>query len=157
MKKFFNWLKGLIMRHKLLTLICLMAFVVIVVMLYIFFSLFIGGNDKYGDRLKGIEKVKITVEDRNKVKEFIEKKEEVSKAVVRIQGKIIYVDIVFKDSVSVARAKEIAATVLDQFDKDEKAFYDIGFNLTQDKEDNKGFNVTGNKNAKLDSISWIKS
>ena len=155
MKKFFKWLKGLILRHKILTLICLMAFTIIIVMLYIFFSLFIGTNDKYGDRLKGIEKVQISKKTKSSIVEKLESKDEVTKASVRIQGKIIYINIKFKENVSVARAKEIAAISLEEFDKDEKSFYDIGFYLIGEGE--KGFKITGNKNARLDSISWIKS
>ena len=157
MKRFFSWLKGLILRHKLLTIICFMAFVIIVFMLYIFFSLFIGGNDIYGDRLKGIEKVEISKKELSEVSKKLEGKDEVVKASTRIQGKIIYINIKYKDSVSVARAKEIAVSALEDFEKDEKSFYDIGFYLTQDKEDKSGFKITGNKNAKLDSVSWIKS
>ena len=157
MKRFLGWLKGLILRHKLLTIICFMAFVVIVFMFYIFFSLFIGGNDKYGDRLKGIEKVEISKKKMAEVSKKLEEKDEVTKASVRIQGKIIYINIKYKDGVSVARAKEIAVTALEEFEKEEKSFYDIGFYLTQEKEDNNGFKITGNKNAKLDSVSWIKS
>ncbi len=157
MKKFFNWLKGLIWRHKLLSLICFMAAAIIIFMLYVFFSLFIGGNDKYGDRLKGINKVKITESTKSSIVEKLEKKDEVTKASIRIQGKIIYINIKYKEGISIARAKEVAVTSLEEFDKDEKSFYDIGFYLTEEKKDNKGFKITGNKNAKLDSVSWIKS
>ena len=157
MKRFFNWFKRLILRHKLLTIICFMAFAIIVFMLYIFFSLFIGGNDIYGDRLKGIEKVEISKKELSEVSKKLEGKDEVVKASARIQGKIIYINIKYKDSVSVARAKEIAVGALENFEKEEKSFYDIGFYLTQEKKDNSGFKITGSKNAKLDSVSWIKS
>ena len=157
MKKFLNWLKKLILRHKLLTLICIMAFAIIVFMLYVFFSLFIGGNDKYGDRLRGIDKVRITDKQKNAVVEKLDKKDEVTKSSVRVQGKIIYINIKYKDTVSASRAKEIAVTALEEFSKDEKSFYDIGFYLTTAKNDEKSFKITGNKNSKKDSISWIKS
>lgn len=59
-------IKDLVSRHKLLSAICLLAFIVIIMMMYVFFNLFVGGSNKYGDRLKGIENHK--VEKKNKKK-----------------------------------------------------------------------------------------
>lgn len=161
MKKFFSDIKDLILRHKLLSAICFLATIIIIIMLYIFFNLFIGGTNKYGDRLNGIEKVEISKQDQTEVANFLEEQSEVSKASVRIQGKIIYINIKFQREVTLDKAKEIANSTLEKFDADEKSFYDIGFYLTQvepeAEEENKGFVVTGTKNAQLDQISWIKS
>lgn len=160
MKKFLKSIKELMLRHKLLSIICFLAFIIIMIMMYIFFNLFVGGNDKYGNRLDGINKVSISSSEQKEVASFLEEKGEVTEASVRIQGKIIYINIIFTRDTSIDKAKEIATEVLDQFDKDEKAFYDIGYFLTQenlDDSEDKGFYVTGSKNAKLDTISWIKS
>lgn len=151
---------NLIKRHKLLTIILFFAFVIAVIMMYLFFSVFIGGNDKYGERLKGIEKVEITKKDLNNIESILEETSEVTSSSIRIQGKIVYIHIECTRETSLDRAKELAVIALDKFDKDERKFYDFGFYLTQVKTENnedKGFVVTGSKNAKLDSISWIKS
>lgn len=160
MKKFFSGIFDLIKRHKLLSMICLLAFVVVIILFYIFFSLFIGGSDKYGDRLDGINDVKITESTKKEVASKLEDYAEVVEASCRVQGKIIYIHIKFQADTSLDKAKEIAQESLDLFDKDEKSFYDIGFYLIQEQkegEETQGFVVTGSKNAKLDSISWIKS
>lgn len=159
MKKFFSGILKLIKRHKLLTFICVVAILIVAVLFYVFFSLFIGGTNKYGDRLKGIDKVVISESKQDDVAEVLEEKEEVVKASVRIQGKIIYINIKFKAGIGLDKAKEIANSTLENFDDDEKKFYDIGYYLTQEdeSEEKKGFVVTGTKNAKLDTISWIKS
>lgn len=160
MKKFFKNLKDMLLRHKLLSFICLLAFIIILIMLYIFFSVFIGGSSKYGDRLDGIEEVELSKADLNEIADFLKEKEEVTDASARVQGKIIYIHIEVTRETSLDRAKEIAAESLSKFDEDELSFYDLGFSLTQveveDSEDT-GFIVTGTKNASLDSISWIKS
>lgn len=156
MKKIF----GMIKKHKLLFAICFMAFIIVLIMLYVFFSVFISSDGQYGNRLDGIEKVEISKKDQKEVAEFLEGKEEVTKASVRIQGKIIYINIQYQASVSLDRAKEIATETLGQFDEDEKKFYDIGYFLTQEEQEGEnsgGFVVTGSKNANLESISWIKS
>lgn len=160
MKKFLKGVKDLIMRHKLLTIICFLALIVIIIMMYIFFNMFVGGNGEYGNRLDGIEDVTISSKAQKEVASFLEEKEEVTDANVRVQGKIIYINITFTRNASLDKAKEIANETLAQFDKDELLFYDIGYFLTQEEvedEEDKGFIVTGTKNAKLENISWIKS
>lgn len=155
MKNFFKGVKDLILRHKLLSIICFLAFIIVLILFYMFCSIFIGGSDKYGHRLDGIDEVMITKSDMSSVKEKIEEDENVSSANVRLQGKIIYIDIIFGDDVSVDKAKDIAKKVLENFDEDEINFYDFGFVLSQDKED--GFNITGAKSPKKDDVSFIKS
>ena len=147
--------KNIIMRHKLLFLICLLAFAVGVILFYIFFSLFIGGNDPYGDRLKGISKVKIEEKTKKDVVSFLREKHAVSDANLHIKGTIIYIDIKVKDGVGKDGAKAIANETLSKFSDDEKKFYDFGYFLIEDKED--GFVVEGTKNSRSEGIVWIKS
>lgn len=160
MKKMISSLKDLVSRHKILSMICLLAFVIILILIYVFCSIFVGGNNKYGHRLDGIEEVEISGEILKSVSDDLEKKNEVDSADVRIQGKIVYVDIIYTKDVSEDKAKEIATSTLDSFSKEEKEFYDFEYILTQvigdDGEDN-GFKITGTKSPKIDSISWIKS
>lgn len=147
--------KNIITRHKLLFLICLLAFVVLIVMLYIFFSLFIGGNDPYGNRLKGIDKVKISSKEKKEISSFLKDKEEVVDSSVRVQGKVIYVHIKVKEGIGLDKAKEMAQESLGKFDDKQKKFYDFEYFLYEDKED--GYVVIGNKNANAENIVWIKS
>lgn len=160
MKKFMKGLWDLIKRHKLLSIICFLAFIIVVIMMYLFFSVFIGGNGKYGDRLEGIEEVELTKKDLTSVEEALEENAEVTSSSVRVQGKIVYIHIECTRETSLDRAKELAVIALEKFDEDEKKFYDFGFSLTQIEQEGTediGFVVTGTKNANLDSISWIKS
>lgn len=153
-------IKDLVSRHKLLSAICLLAFIVIIMMMYVFFNLFVGGSNKYGDRLKGIESHKVEKKEQEEVVSFLKEKNEVNDASIRIQGKIIYIHIEYTRETSLDTAKAIATESLAKISNDEKKFYDIGYYLTQTSDDNsedKGFIVTGNKSNELDSISWIKS
>lgn len=153
-------IKDLVSRHKLLSAICLLALIVIIMMMYVFFNLFVGGSNKYGDRLKGIESHKVEKKEQEEVVSFLKEKNEVNDASIRIQGKIIYIHIEYTRETSLDTAKAIATESLAKISNDEKKFYDIGYYLTQTSDDNsedKGFIVTGNKSNELDSISWIKS
>ena len=67
MKKIFNNMWKLIKRHKLLTIICSLAIILIIVMSVALFSFFVGGNDKYGNRLDGIKEVKLTSKDKEEI------------------------------------------------------------------------------------------
>lgn len=160
MKKVLTGIKDLVMRHKLLSIICFLAFMVIIFLMYIFFDLFFIGNNKYGDRLRGINDVKISADTQKDIASELKDVGEVVDASVRIQGKIVYVNITYTRETSLDRAKEIAMSTLDKFDNEEKDFYDIGYFLTQEESkdtEEKGFAVTGSKKAKKDNISWIKS
>ena len=155
MKSFFGGLKNMLLRHKLLSLICILAFIVIMIMLYVFFSIFVSGSDVYGRRLSGIEEVKLSKSKLNKESDNIEKLTEVKSCKVRVQGKIVYFDIIFNKGVSKDKAKDIAKKTLDDFSKDEKEFYDFEYILTQDDE--KGFKITGTSGPKTKGISFIKN
>ena len=147
--------KNIIMRHKFLFFISVLMFIAIGIMLYVFFSLFVGGNDKYGDRLKGIKTVQISKSETNKHAKEITSKEEVVDSKVRIQWKIIYINIKVNENTSLDRAKEIANEATNLFSEKERKFYDFGYFLSQNKED--GFIVIGTKNSSSDGIVWMKS
>ena len=151
----FKKIWNLVKRHKLLTIICSTAIILTVVMIVIFFSFFVSSRDKYGNRLYGIEKVELTSKDKKNIIEELEDNKEVKKATVRIQGKIIYINIKYNENTDLNSAKKIAEASVDELDEKQLKFYDLGYFLTSDGE--KGFNITGTKNAKLEKISWIKS
>ena len=94
------------------------------------------------------------------IEDNLEAMDEVVDAGVRVQGKIIYINLEFSRETSLDRAKEIANETLNKFSDEEKSFYDFGYFLTQvpvEENSDKGFVVTGSKNSKLETISWIKS
>lgn len=160
MKKFFEGILNLIKRHKILTFICFMAFIGVIFLGLIFFDMFTSGKGKYGDRLVGIDDVKISSEVKKEIEDNLEAMDEVVDAGVRVQGKIIYINLEFSRETSLDRAKEIANETLNKFSDEEKSFYDFGYFLTQvpvEENSDKGFVVTGSKNSKLETISWIKS
>lgn len=158
MKKFFKGFFKMLLRHKILTVICFLAFTIVLVMFYIFCSVFIGGTDKYGNRLNGIEKVEFSSKELTSIADSIKENDEVDNSNVRVQGKIVYINIVYKKDVSVNKAKEIANDSLKKFDEDELKFYDIEYIMTQVNDGDKaGFKITGTKGPKTEGISYIKS
>ena len=155
MKDFFKGLGKMLWRHKLLSMICLVAFIIIVILLYIFASIFVGSNGKYGHRLDGIRSVELSKKELSNISDSIDKNEIVKSSSVRVEGKIVYTDIDFKENANKDKAKEVSKSVLDEFSDKEKDFYDFEFVLSQEGE--KGFKLTGTKSPKNKTISWIKS
>ena len=87
-----------------------------------------------------------------------EKNEKVNTASIRIQGKIIYVNIDYTKEVSLDNAKEIATKSLQNFTDDIKKFYDIQYLLTQkEDEESEVFPTMGSKNVTATTIVWINS
>lgn len=157
MNSFLGKIKDLVSRHRILSMICLLALVIIIILMYIFSSIFTSNGNNYGDRLRGIKDVEIAKSKLSSVSDKIKENSEVTKASVRVQGKIVYLDIEFNADTSLDKAKEIANSSLDNFSDKEKKFYDFEYILYQKKDDNTGFKITGTKGPKTDGISFIKS
>ena len=121
-------LKKWINKNKGFAIICALAFILFIIMVVIFVRLLVGGSsNKYGNRLDGIDKVKISNEVYESVKEEVKDVEGVNDVSVRLQGKIVYTTIELSDSISADKAKEIAKNTLDNYTEDElkKAHNDI--------------------------------
>lgn len=136
-------------------IIVICAGVILAVLIKNFFGT---GADKYGDRLDGIDKVKISEEKQKEIEEKLEEKDKISDVGVSIYGKIIYISFKFEDGISLAEAKTQAVSSLDEFSEEEKAFYDFQFSLKQDKtEKNDGFNIMGAKNVNGTKVAWVNN
>ena len=152
MRKILNLIK----RHIILFILCLLAFIVLIIMLVAFLQMSINTSGKYGNRLDGIEEVSISKSELKDIENKLEEKDEVVKASVRIQGRIIYFDIYFGKDVSLENAKKICNEMINSFEEDEQKYYDISFIITQDSEEDK-WNASGSKNSESDAISWTKN
>lgn len=150
-------LKKWINKNKGFAIICALAFILFIIMVVIFVRLLVGGSsNKYGNRLDGIDKVKISNEVYESVKEEVKDVEGVNDVSVRRQGKIVYTTIELSDSISADKAKEIAKNTLDNYTEDELKYYDFSFFLKWKGEESDKV-ITGNKHHNLEDITWIKS
>lgn len=150
-------LKKWINKNKGFAIICALALILFIIMVVIFVRLLVGGSsNKYGNRLDGIDKVKISNEVYESVKEEVKEVEGVNDVSVRLQGKIVYTIIELSDSISADKAKEIAKNTLDNYTEDELKYYDFSFFLKWKGEDSDKV-ITGNKHHNLEDITWIKS
>ena len=81
-----------------------------------------GSNAIYGDRLDGIDKVKVNT---GKIADKVNENETVKEVKVKINGKIINVLITINDEVSLEDAKTLTGPVLESLTNKQKKFYDV--------------------------------
>ena len=153
MEKIKKWIK----RNKGLSIVLLLTLVLLIFIIAIFVKLLVGNSsNKYGNRLDGIDEVKIDNDTYEGVKEEVMNTGFAQEVSVRLQGKIVYTTIVLNSDTTVDKAKEIASNTLDNYTEEELRFYDFSYFLKWNGEETDTV-ITGNKHHELDSITWVKS
>lgn len=112
------------------------------------------GKALYGDRLDGIEKVKITDSQLKNVEKTL-KDQPVSSATARVSGKTVEITITVEAEVSLDVAKEIGTKSLEAFETKQKEYYDFQVFVTKEKESDE-FPIIGYKHHKLENLTWTK-
>lgn len=152
MEKIIKWMK----KNTGLFIVLLLTLVLLVFILVIFIKLLMGNSsNKYGNRLDGIDEVKISQETYDGVETEVTDTGLTQEVSVRLQGRIVYTTIVLKSDTSVDAAKDIATNTLDNYDEDELKYYDFSYFLKWEGEESDTV-ITGNKHHDLDSITWVK-
>ncbi len=151
---------NVIKRHKGLAIVGGLTLILLVI-LFIIFSrmIFSTGKGEYGDRLNNITEIKKSL--LNDVKESLEAIDQVEKANVRVQGRIIYTTFYVKGSTSKDKAKEIANGTLAKYSEEILKDYDVEFLVHQnlevkDGEEDKSYTIAGTKHPNKDKISWTR-
>ena len=151
----------LIKRHKGLALVGGLTLILVIILLIIFSRMiFSTGKTEYGDRLNNIVKINKKVLEDNKKE--LEELDEVKKATIRTQGKIIYTIMTVTDKTSKDKAKEIAKDTITKYDEKVIECYDFEFLITQepilDKDGNdSAYTISGTKHPDNENISWTRN
>ena len=152
MKKFFIKIKDLMLHHKLLAVICLLAFILFVVLCLMLLSMTISTSNKYGNRLDGIQEVKLTEDRVNEVKEKFEAVDGFTIDKFRLSGRIVNIYITAGD-IKKDDVKSEALRLVSSFSEDEIKFYDFQFFVTG-PEDNSHYPMIGYKNKNSEGMDW---
>lgn len=113
------------------------------------------GNNKYGDRLDGIEKYPLSKTLDSDIKSVFSDNSEVTKTKVDVKGKVIYINIDFGKSIKVSEAQDIAVKALDKIGEENLKYYDVQFILTYSGTDeNSNFPVFGSKSSSSLKVVW---
>ena len=143
-------------RNRVYSILMIVSVVCIVSILVGVIVYFIGQTtkDKYGNRLDGIENVKISDTKKSEVINKIKENELVDNVDIYIKGKLIYVNITLKTGKH-TDSEAICQTSLDALTEDEKKFYDIQYIVSnKDKNIEENFPVMGYIKAGNSVIKW---
>ncbi|MBR3210686.1 MAG: hypothetical protein IKF71_01975 [Bacilli bacterium] len=141
-------------KHKTITLILLIIIAVLLAYLILKDTVnFDESTAVYGNRLDGIDKVKITDEQKTQVQDVT--KEKSTSTTVRVAGKLVNIIIRTIPEASLEDAKAMGPAVLGVFSDEQKAFYDFQF-LIDNSENQEQFPIIGYMQHSRDGITWTK-
>ena len=112
------------------------------------------GEPVYGNRLEGIEEVKITEDQTSDLVKELKSKDYVVTASVHIKGRIVNVLVETKKGTKTSTAKTLNKIVLKEFEDDQKKFYDFQLFLTNENKDAKGYPIIGYKNSSASKFTF---
>lgn len=149
MKKVWNFI------YKYRIVIALVFLLIIGVFGFITVKQYLYPDDKltvYGNRLDGIDKVKITDEKKNEIIKMIKEKVGIKDAKINIQGKIINVSITASEKENTKEEmQKLCTEILLKFSSEEIKFYDFQFFI---KNEDLNYNMIGYKNKISEEISY---
>lgn len=142
---------------KIILLLLGILLVCFIIIGLLFYKYFYAGtsSSNYGDRLDGIEKYVLDSNLESEIKSIYSDNTSVNTVKVNNKGKIIYINIDFKESLKVADAQSLAIKALDKIGENNLTFYEVQFILTCSSEDeNKNYPVFGSKNSNSLKVIW---
>ncbi len=146
--------------NTMLWILIVILFVCFAMMGFLFYKYFYSGisTSKYGDtRLEGIENYPLSDTLEDDIKGLYEAEKSIDNVKVHVEGKIIYINIDFVESVKLDAAKTLAVKSLEKVGEENLKFYEIQIYLTYSGEaENTNFPVFGSKNANSAKVVWMK-
>ena len=134
----------------IISTICVIA--IIIGVLFYFFGQ--TSKDKYGNRLDGINEVKLNDDKISDIENKISENKLVKSTEIDIRGKLIYSNIILNTGTH-SDSESIAQASLELFSKEEKEFYDIQYIIeNEDKAITENFPVMGYIKAGNSVIKW---
>lgn len=153
-----NKIKVFYKEHRVFIILMAVGLVCMIVILAVLFAFFYGGDgkDKYGTRLENRKNYEIADDRIEDLESTYIMNDTVSGATATITGRIIYINIDFKEGTDLNMAKELAGSTLqDKFSTEEQGYYDFHFTLKESStETTKGFIISGAKNKNGSGLVW---
>ena len=152
-----NKIKRFYKEHRIFTILMAVVLVCVVIIATVLIQCFYVGNgsDKYGNRLEGIDKYKITSSRQKDFENNVANNDKIKSVDIQITGKIIYITMQIEPDVALVEAESIAQKSLEEFSEEEQSFYDFNITLKQNSSDkNDGFIISGAKNKNGVGLVW---
>lgn len=147
-------MKDFLKTHKKQCMIGGIAFLVIFFLIIIWlFIVPVFSNNKYGDRLDGIDKHKISSDTVNDIESSLKGNDKVKDVTYNNEGRILNFVITVSNDMSADDAKKLGDTILDKISDDDKEYYDIQI-LIDTEEDNDNYPIAGYKHKTEDNFTY---
>lgn len=151
-----NKVKAYFKNHRAMSIgyiLCFLLIVFVAVLNFTFFS----NNSKavYGDRLDGIEEVRITDNKLEQIESELNERDEVSSSDASTSGRILNVIITVNDDVSVETARSLTEVIDSAIDDDQRNYYDTQVFIKKNNDD-ASFPIIGYRHEDKTTYSWTK-
>ncbi len=152
-----------IKNHKtefiLLVVVGVILLISVIMFLIVWFQ---GSNNKYGDRLNGIEKVELKEDYMNELLKTIkEEKEYVVEDSYNLEGRLLSIIIKVKSYTDKNETKKIGSIIISNLKEEELSYYDIQLYINfeeeekeNESEENKIYPIIGYKHKTSDVFVW---
>lgn len=138
-----------IKKNKKKIIIGLIILFVLLIVYVVWTMLPNSSKSLYGDRLDGIDDVKIADKDLNKIASELEEIDGVKEVNGDIKGRLINFNVKVDDSVSSSISDSLEPIVLDGFNKEELEYYDLQIFINE-----KEYSIIGYKHKTNDKFVW---
>lgn len=143
-------MKKLWKENRVLLMLFVILIICFIAIISVALTFFYNKNvTEYGNRLDHIKEHEVSKDFLDKYENELLDNESISKVNVHVKGRIIYVNIDFKDDIELDAAKELVTKSLESFEEKVISYYDIEFIL-----DSSNFTIIGAKNNINDYIAW---
>lgn len=146
-----------IRNNKVLLVLLGILLVCIIAIGILFYKFFYAGagESKYGNRLNGIENYPLSSNLQDEIKSLYSDNSKVGTIKVNTEGRVIYIDIDFKETLKVSEAESLAEKSLEKIGENNLTYYDVHFILTYSgEEENENFPVFGAKSSNSLKVVW---
>ena len=145
-----NFLK----KHKN-TIIAIVVFVIVLIIAFKFINMLTGDEEKaiYGDRIDGIEAVKIDGNKEDQIEEAI--KGDTKKVTIKNAGRLVTVIATIDENMNRDTAKTLAKKAIEPLTAEQKKYFDFQIIIKKENED-PAFPIIGYKQHTKEEFSWTK-
>lgn len=144
-------------KYKL-TIIVIGIFIILVILAFNVYNLLVPNSNSaiYGNRLDGLNNVKVSQEVYSNIVKTLEEESYVTKASTDERGRLINVLITVTDDTALETAKGLGAKVLTSFSEEQIAYYDFQVIICKSDENQKAFPIIGYKHRLSEGFSFTK-
>lgn len=143
-------LKSLWANNRILLILGIILIVCFIAIIVVVLTYFVGTRKSvYGSRFDNM-KTHIKEAEQNSYVQALDERSGVEKSSLRVQGKTLYIRVVFKDDIKLEDAKKIVDESLDKLSDTVKETYDMNFTI----KSNTIGTLMGARNVSGNGLSW---